>query len=364
MKFRFLFLLSALGPCWLGLRASGPEGILPAVSLFPVGRYELTDRDHIELISSGAHVGFRFRGTSCEVWAYLDTRATHNYLQYTLDGVYQTRIRVAGVRPRAYRIEAPDDGVHTVWLYKATEAHTGPVFLREIGGSRLKALKVPAGPLIEFIGNSITCGAAADPSEVPCGQGAYHDQHHAWGAYGPQVARRLGARFILSSASGIGVYRNWNSAGPVMPDVYDRSDFQADSPRRWDFSRYQPAIVSLALGTNDFSAGDGVKPRLPFDSAAFVSRYVAFVQQVKGYYPQARIALLSSPMLEGERRDQLERCLVAVKQRVDALFPEDAPVALHLFLPMQAQGCTGHPSVADHGVMAAELEPFFRALLP
>ena len=47
-------------------------------------------------------------------------------------------------------------------------------------------------PLIEFIGNSITCGAAADVSEVPCGSGVDYDQHNAYYAYGPRVARMLG----------------------------------------------------------------------------------------------------------------------------------------------------------------------------
>ena len=30
---------------------------------------------------------------------------------------------------------------------------------------------------------------------------------------------------------------------------------------------------------------------------------------------------------------------------------------------MTAKGCTGHPSVEDHAVLANELEPFFKKLL-
>jgi hypothetical protein len=30
---------------------------------------------------------------------------------------------------------------------------------------------------------------------------------------------------------------------------------------------------------------------------------------------------------------------------------------------MQAKGCTGHPSVEDHAVLANELLPFFKQLL-
>ena len=65
-------------------------------------------------------------------------------------------------------------------------------------------------------------------------------------------------------------------------------------------------MVSIALGTNDFSNGDGKSPRLPFDSAAFVNTYAQFVQLVKAKYPKARLALLSSPMLNGKSRTTLQ----------------------------------------------------------
>ena len=104
-------------------------------------------------------------------------------------------------------------------------------------------------------------------------------------------------------------------------------------------------------------------PRLPFDSAEFVSRYIKFVQQVKSKYPEAQIALLSSPMITGDRRTQLQNYLTTVKQHVDSLYPADKPVATFFFKPMQAQGCTGHPNVEDHAVLADEVAPFFKQLL-
>ncbi|HEY1021082.1 MAG TPA: SGNH/GDSL hydrolase family protein, partial [Flavisolibacter sp.] len=226
------------------------------------------------------------------------------------------------------------------------------------------SLQRPSAPLIEFIGNSITCGAAADPSDVPCGTGVYHDQHNAYLAYGPQVARALNANFLLSSVSGIGVYRNWNSDGPTMPQVYEQTDFQQNSSQKWNFNNYSPDVVSIALGTNDFSRGDGKKERLPFDSARFVNTYIRFVQQVQAKYPSARLALLSSPMINGSARELLQNCITAVKAGVDAAQPKAKPIAIFFFEPMQASGCTGHPNVAEHGRMAESLLPFFRNLLP
>lgn len=334
---------------------------LSASALHPYGRYVL--RERLELVSSGVHTGFSFEGTECRVFASASYAGGHNYLQYELDGVYQKRVRLDGDTANVVLIRAQKGGKHTVWLYKATEAHTGAVILDRITSNNLKALPPPQKTLIEFIGNSITCGAAADASEVPCGTGEYHDQHNAYFAYGPRVARALGAEFILSSVSGIGIYRNWNSDGPAMPQVYEKVDFQEKNTALWDFSQYNPKVVSIALGTNDFSNGDGKRARQPFDSAVFTTRYIQFVQDVKSKYPQARIALLSSPMVQGSRDTLFRNMLTAVKQHIDALYPSDKPVALHFFLPMSPHGCSFHPSVEDHAVMAAELEPFFRELL-
>jgi lysophospholipase L1-like esterase len=348
----------------LSLMAHPPAGrdTLPASSIQPYGRFLITNGD-IELIGSAVHFGFSFTGNECQVDAYLNDDSAHNYLQYELDGVYQHRIRIPGNMRQPAVIKAAGEGTHMVWIYKATEAQTGPVFISKITGRDVRPLAPTDAPLIEFIGNSITCGAAADPSEVPCGTGVYHDQHNAYYAYGPRVARELGLNFMLSSVSGIGIYRNWNSDGPTMPQLYETADLQYQSSRLWDFNRYRPAIVTIALGTNDFSNGDGRRKRLPFDSAVYVNTYIRFVQLVKSKYPAARIALLSSPMVNGDRRIVFQNCLKAVKERIDALYPSAKPVALFFFEPMHATGCSGHPTVAEHAVLAQELIPFYKKLL-
>ncbi|MES1160478.1 MAG: GDSL family lipase, partial [Bacteroidota bacterium] len=153
---------------------------LPAAALHPYGRYLLTDSQHVELISSAVHFGFRFSGKECSLYAYIRETTGHNYLQYELDGVYQKRIKIEGGTRSPLIINAGTNGPHTIWIFKATEAQTGPIFIEKISGEKLQPVKQSDAPLIEFIGNSITCGAAADPSEVPCGTGVYHDQHNAY----------------------------------------------------------------------------------------------------------------------------------------------------------------------------------------
>ncbi|WP_166727662.1 SGNH/GDSL hydrolase family protein [Mucilaginibacter gilvus] len=335
---------------------------LTAIQLKPYGRYMYNQQHNLELISSAVHFGVSFTGEECAVYVSLADTNAHNYLQYELDGVYQKKLRFNG-NSKAPIVISATPGKHTIWFYKATEAHTGAIIIEKVAANKVTPLSVQKLPLIEFIGNSITCGAAADASEVPCSTGSYHDQHNAYMAYGPRVARALKANFVLSSVSGIGIYRTWNMDSPSMPQVYENVDFQVAQQQKWDFNTYSPKIVSIALGTNDISRGDGVHARKPFDTAVYEAHFVKFIQLVKTKYPKAQIALLSSPMVKGESGKILENCLRSIKTKIDALYPKDKPVATFFFPPMDSHGCSGHPSVEDHAILAEQLNPFFKKLL-
>jgi len=364
-KYQWLFILSCI--CMLNCTTvkhgtKGKSHLYPN-ELQPYGRFSYAGDGSLELISSAVHFGFSFTGTQCNITASIPAWLDHNYLQYEMDGVYEKRIRVGNDSSQTLVLNAAADGPHKVWIFKATEAATGPIFIRDIAGNNLQVVPNSNAPLIEFIGNSITCGAAADASEIPCGTGQYHDQHNAYYAYGPRAARADGMNYILSSVSGIGIYRNWNSDGPTMPQVYEKLDLQLNDRPQWDFTRYHPVIVSIALGTNDMSNGDGKKPRLPFDSSLYVGNYIKFVRTVKSKYPWAQIILLNSPMVGGQRGNLLENCVLTVKNEINKSFPNDKPVTTFFFKPMQARGCTGHPNVEDHAIMAEQLAPFLKTFL-
>jgi hypothetical protein len=358
--FLLMIVVAGLAAGLAGLAA--PVENLPGSALTVYGR-GLVNGSGMELIGSVAHVGFSFVGKTCEVDILVQGRATHDYVQYVVDGVYAEKLRINGGDMRSLVIKTSSAGMHQVWVYKATEAMAGPVLIAGVKGSGVKPLREPAGAVIEFIGNSITCGAMSDTSVSPCAVGDYVDHHNAYYAYGPRAARALGVGYILSSVSGIGIYRNWNSDGPTMPQVYERVGLDPSDGRRWDFGQVRPKVVCIALGTNDFSHGDGRRARLPFDSSKFVSTYIQFVQLVKSKYPEAQIALLSSPMVHGAEGLFLDRCLRAVKRAIDGSYPSGKLVAVFDFAPMQASGCGGHPSVADHAVLAQELVPFLKGLL-
>jgi lysophospholipase L1-like esterase len=331
--------------------------------LVTYGRHHKTQTNGLELITGAANFGISFYGKAIIIKCKAGYNGGHNWLQYELDGKYVAKkIRVNDDTTNTITIETDKSGTHELWIYKATEAHTGPIYIQNVLGNKLKVLQKKFTKKIEFIGNSITCGAAADPSEIPCNIGDYHDHHNAYMSYASVVARTLKVDYVLNSISGAGIYRNWNSNGPTVPELYDFKNLTNDKLASWDQSTNNPNIISIALGTNDFSNGDGKKLRAPFDKNMFIEKYIAFVKKLKYLHPKAIVALTDSPMVNGENKIKFNLYLQEIKAGVDASFPENK-VQLFSYKPMVARGCSGHPNVEDHQIMANEIMDFYKNLL-
>jgi lysophospholipase L1-like esterase len=328
------------------------------------GRIDFSNPQKPRMAGAGSAIRFAFRGRSCDVlFENGGVGGNHGYIAVVIDGEYRGRMKVAGNRTVYALARDLNDGDHSVLICKATEAMTGSFDFLGIVCPELRKPKNMPKRKIEFIGNSITCGTGLDLSEMPCGRGAWHDQHNAYLAYGPVTARRLKADWLLSSVSGIGVTRTWNGPGPAMPEVYGHTALDADSSSSsWTEDRYVPDLISICLGTNDFSDGDGVRPRAPLDSARFVDEYVRFIQALRKRHPRAQICLLSSPTLSGAKGEGLKRLLGSVlcRCRHEGI---DKRIRLFSFSRSFSGGCDGHPDKNGHEEMAGELAPFFMKIM-
>ena len=285
-----------------------------------LGRVELLEDNKIILIGSASSVSFNFIGDSCTI--FLQSVEDHqNYVSLELDGKYIGRIRIEKGEVKSYPIVASEkEKSHHLSIYKATEAANGGVLF---AGTTAKLIERPSSKTknkIELIGDSITCGFGNDVSPIPCGSGDWFDQHNAYWAYGPVLSRTLDIDYVLSSVSGYGMYRNWNDEhkdDPIIPDVYENLYLNTDKSKPYNFA-FQPDLVSICLGTNDLSDGDGIKPRLPFNEEKYVSNYIDFIKTVYKHAPNTRIVLLNSPMVSGDRNVILVNCLKNVIQAFES----------------------------------------------
>jgi lysophospholipase L1-like esterase len=324
------------------------------------GRIDKAGKEGITLISPASSVEFDVKGKTVELLLNAGG-GSHNYIVLEINGNYEGRRKIMpGREDTRITLNLPKKE-NRIGIYKATEAASGDVVFKGIRAEGLLPGKIEKRSTIEFIGNSITCGALADDSLVPCGQGVYHDQHNAYLAYGPRVARKLKTNFILSSVSGIGIYRNWNDEHlrePIMPEVYENLYLNLD-PKKKYVTEPAPDVLTICLGTNDLSDGDGVTQRLPFNAEKFTQNYIEFVGMLLKHYPRTKIALLNSPMVSAEKSAALSACLKKVKEH----FEKEHVIQIFTFTLLQPTGCNYHPGIEDHKAMSEELIPFLKEFL-
>lgn len=330
------------------------------------GRVEKLADNNVVLIGSASSVSFNFTGNECSISLQsVDSYQHHNYVALVLDGKYIGKLRIEKGAAQSFPIKITSNKkIHNLTIYKNTEAQSGNVLFAG-ATAKLTLITSEKKKKIEFIGDSITCGAASDDSDVPCDKGEYMDHHNSYYAYGPVASREIGVDYLMSCVSGIGMYRNWNDENKdeaIMPEVYENLYLIKDNSKpKYDFA-FQPNIISIALGTNDFSGGDGKKERLPFNAEKYVSNYINFIKMLYKHSPKAQIVITNSPMVNGEKAIVFEDCLNKIK----AAFTTDKmhkSILIFKFKPMTPKGCLGHPDVADQKVMADQYAPFLKKLL-
>ena len=135
-----------------------------------------------------------------------------------------------------------------------------------------------------------------------------------------------------------------------------------DSNSFWDAGTFVPNLVSICLGTNDFSDGDGSYERDKLDSDKYVADYIAFVKRIRNRYPEAQICLLSSPMLSGQKSEQLQKNLSSVLKHMKEVENDDN-IDMFFFSRSYVNDCDYHPDKEDHEKMAEELLPFFKKVM-
>jgi hypothetical protein len=334
--------------------------IEPAIQFFPAnnknirytGRIDFTDSLKPKFWTPGVYIEAKFIGSSCEIIINDEFKyGTHlNYLEIVVDGTIQKRVQTKGASNTIKVAENLPDGEHTLLICKNTETNIGYLEFAGLLCKGLVALPPKPERKIEFIGNSITCGAGCDLSQVKCGMGKWQDQHNAYMAYGPITARSCNAQWHLSSYSGIGLIHSCCGMAFTMPEVFDRINLTPGQPM-WDFSRYVPDVVTICLGQND-----GI-----LDSSIFCQAYINFIVKIRSYYPNVQIICLTSPMGNAELTAVLKRYLSAVVSEVNRL--GDKKVTKFFFSRSFNNGCDNHPDLKEHQLIAGELEPFIKATM-
>ena len=317
----------------------------------------------------GIQIIASFEGTSLRMMA----KPKSGYFMAQIDGAEPFKVAFRGERDSVVTIAtALPFGKHTVRLMYIIEGYE---FYPEFWGFWLdkgcSLVDAPALPTrkIEFIGNSITCGYGNEGLKKE-EHFLYETENH-YSSYASIAARNLEAQHWVVARSGIGAYRNYGepkSGSPrsCMPVQYEYTGYALDISQRnnlgfdsekWDFSRYQPDVVCINLGTNDLSTNN-------YDLKLLKQGYQKLLKMVRQHNPKAKIVFLTGSMLYNQ--ELKEACQLLDEITVEALKAGDKEVYRFDMPHIEGEMFLGndwHPNIYQDEKMAGELTAYLRKLM-
>lgn len=308
---------------------------------------------------SGTGAEFTFTGTKCTVTVAGDSNSGSASAK---DNQARVAIYVNGERViddmvdhteevyTVFESETPQEV--TVSVVKLTESPHSTIAISSINvtGSAIKPTAAK-DKLIEFIGDSITCGYGVDDP----------DKNHHFSTttedvtktYAYKTAEALNADYSMVSYSGYGIISGYSDgenkvSAQTLPLYYTKVGYSWASNGdfvpaniEWDFTKRQPDVVVINLGTNDDSYTKDIEER----QEEYRAGYVEFLKTVREKNPDAKI--LCTLGIMGDR------LFKQVQKAVDDYVEEtgDKNVSAMRFRvqsPGDGYSADWHPSVKTH----------------
>lgn len=333
----------------------------PAVAF--IGRFDMAPVEGPKVAFPAAQIIARFMGT--EVKATFTDTALYNPEW----GASRWEVIIDGVSTMALQLNRPQTtyvlatnlpmGVHTVELYKLTEASVGmSQFLGfDFSGGTLLAPPPAKTRHLEFLGDSASNGYGVECANN--GQSFSAATENAHLAYPALIAADLDADHHNLAASGKGLY--WNYYRPdttVYSVIYPRTlPFVGGSA--WNFANYTPDVVWMTLGGNDYSQPSAGDPAPPF--ATFQTKYDEMVTLIRTKHPAAHIFCAVAPSLQ-DGYPAGYNAYTNVKTAMNNVVSAHAAAGdtkIYAFEFTRSQNadltaCEFHPNAAKHRAMADE----------
>ena len=333
-----------------------------------------------------SNVKIRFKGTGLAV-AIANHRACYSTFIGTMTDGVQDRICVYDVNTadtsfsyhyekdrgeewdngRLFTVcEGLPDAEHEVMIFKRmdcaqTYAVTG-IFLS--AGAKLLDCSPQYDMKLEFYGDSVTAGEVTEAVEYagksdPAHNGEYSN---AYCGYAWQTARLLNAEIHDIAQGGIALLDDtgW-FAGPDFKGIfnmYDRMEYHPDLgvTKRWDFTRYMPDTVIIAIGQNDANPVDYMKEDYNGEKAVFWrAAYKYFIGLIRKRRPDADIVLTTTILMHDASWDR------AIDEVCRDIRQTDKKV-YHFLYKRNGAGTPGHIRTPEAAEMAEELAAFIREL--
>ena len=331
------------------------------------------DTDRLYCALSGTGIEFTFTGTRCSITVVGDDNSDDGKDEnHARIGIYVNGERViddmVDNKEEVYDVFESDTSQEvTISLVKLSESPMSTIAITDIKveGSAIKPT-ANKDKLIEFIGDSITCGYGAD---APGRNKKFStNTEDVTKAYAYKTALALDADYSMVSFSGYGIISGYSNGEKKettqqVPKYYTKlghswaanDDFKP-AQIEWDFGKRQPDIIVINLGTNDDSYTKNIKERQEEYSTA----YTEFLKTVRAKNPDAKIVCTLGIM--GDRLFEY------VQKAVDDYTAEtgDSNISTMKFdeqLSADGYSADWHPSIKTHDKASKKLTDYLKTLI-
>lgn len=329
-----------------------------------MGRIDWDDPENPVWAYPCTSVRVRFTGSFAKASVTNYRGCWDNYLGVIVDGV-QTKILLAPEgKQELTLVENLSGGEHELLLFKRQDmCHA--VALHGLGFADNAEVSAPdALPerRIEVYGDSVSAGEVSEAVDY-CGQ---PDPRHngelsnSYYSYSWCTARALNAQIHDIAQGGAalldetGYFHAPDYKG--MEYIFDKIEYndQVLPSKPWDFAKYTPHVVVVAIGQNDNHPDDYMSADIDHPKAVdWRAHYRDFVRKLRNIYPKAHI-VLSTTILNHDKNWDIS---------IERVREELADAKVHHFL-YSNNGCGthGHIRVPEAQQMARELAAFIDAL--
>lgn len=259
-----------------------------------------------------------------------------------------------------------DGGEHTVTVYKMHGANHILTFKDFSADGEL--LDPPEKPKLklEVFGDSVSAGEVTMAVDyVGKSDPENHDSiyDNSYYSFVMMTARMLNAQIHNNSQGGIslfdgtGYFNLPETTG--LETTFDKECHIKDAGYTdWDFTRYTPDVVIIAIGQND-NHEEGKPDRDindPTVRTAWKARYKEIVETLHSHYYTAKYVLTTTLLMHDKAWDD---CIEELKNELRA---EGIPTYHNVFTRNGA-ATPGHPRIPEDEEMARELTGFIRGIL-
>ena len=321
-----------------------------------MGRIDFDDPARPMFVWPGSNVTVRFRGTCAAVVLRNIKFQEETHFGAVVDGVFRKIFFENSSEDELYTLaEGLEDTEHTLKLVKTLAAHEYFVF----GGFVFDEGAAVEDPdhkydlSIEVYGDSVSAGEVVEALYY---EGQIDPEDHrnkldnSYYSYPFMLGRMLNARVHDIAQGGIALLDNTgyfcSDQLTGMINCYDKIQYTPYYERKqWDFSKYTPDYVIIAIGQND-SAPDPEAIKRADYRRMWKDKYIEMLRDLMGKYPSAKFLLTLTVLGHDPTWDD------ALREIADEV--NESRVRFFKF-NRGGKGTNGHPRCTEQAEMATEL---------